>query len=193
MSSIAEWLSSGDLRSDGAANEVVDLVLQNPDLIEDVIGALRVADDVVRGHAADALEKIARSLPALLGDHVEEIMTTARRDEVPMVRWHLAMILGHLTLYEEHVEDLRETLIHLLDDGSVFVQSWSIVSLCIIARAYPQRSGEILSKIERLKKSESPAVRTKVRQAVSLLIDPGQPFPKGWLKSKHLRDLDPGP
>jgi len=193
LSSIAEWLSSGDLRSDGAANEVVDLVLQNPDLIEDVLAALRVGDDVVRGHAADALEKIARSLPALLGDHVDEIMTTARRDEVPMVRWHLAMILGHLSLYEERVEDLRETLVYLLDDSSVFVQSWSIVSLCIIARVYPQRSGEIFSKIERLKQSESPAVRTKVRQAVRLLGDPGQPFPKGWIKSKRLRNLDPHP
>ncbi len=193
MSSIVEWLSSGDLRSDGAANEVVDLVLQNPDLIEDVLGALRAADDVVRGHAADALEKIARSLPALLGDHVDEIMATARRDEVPMVRWHLAMILGYLSQCEARVEDLMDTLIHLLDDGSVFVQSWSIVSLCIIARAYPQRSREILSKIERLKQSESAAVRTKVRQAISLLIDPRQPFPKGWIKSEHLRGLDSYP
>jgi len=185
-----EWLSSGDLRSDGAADEVVDLVLENPDMIEDVFGALRVTDDVVRGHAADALEKIARSLPALLDDRVDEIIAAARRDEVSMVRWHLAMILGHLSQCEARVEDYTDTLIDFLDDGSVFVQSWSIVSLCIIARAYPQRSREILAKIERLKQSESAAVRTKVRHAISLLIDRRQPFPKGWIKSKHLRDHD---
>jgi hypothetical protein len=190
MSSIEEWLSRGDLRSDGAANEVVDLVLQKPDLIEDVLGALRMADEVVRGHAADALEKIARSSPALLIDHIDEIMATAWRDEVPMVRWHLAMILGHLSLYEAHVEKILNTLIQLLDDDSVFVQSWSIVSLCVVARGYPQRSSEVLTKIERLRQSESAAIRTKVRQAVNLLIDPDQPFPKGWIKCKHLRDLE---
>lgn len=82
MSSIVEWLSTGDLRSDGAANEVADLVLQNPDLIEDLMDALRVRDDIVRGHAADALEKVARHLPELLIVHLDEIVSMTMHDEV---------------------------------------------------------------------------------------------------------------
>lgn len=107
-----------------------------------------------------------------------------------MVRWHLAMILGYLSFSDTYIDKIRNALLHLLDDGSVFVRSWSIVSLCIIARIYPQRSDEILSKIEPLKQSESAAIRTKVRQALNLLLNPQQPFPKGWIKSNHLQDLE---
>jgi len=189
VSSIAEWLSSGDLRSDGAANEVAALVLQNPDMIADLMAGLHQADKVVRGHAADALEKVARTSPELIVGHVDSIMDMAMHDQVAMVRWHLAMILGYLTIYESYVENITNTLLALLADESVFVKSWSIVSLCIVARGHPQYGSEILTQIERFKQSKSAAIRTKVRQALGLLLNPGQPFPKGWIKSPQLMHL----
>jgi hypothetical protein len=183
MSSLVEWLSIGDLRSDGAANEIAALVLQNPDLIEDLMDALRVSSNIVRGHAADALEKVARSSPRSLLIHLDEIMTTAVQDEVPMVRWHLAMILGYLSFDESNIGKIIRPLFKLLNDESVFVRSWSIVSLCIIARKYPQWCSDVLREVAHLKHSDSAAIRTKVRQAVDLLTDSGRPFPKGWDKS----------
>ncbi len=190
MSSITEWLSDGDLRSDGAANEVADLVLQNPALISDLLAGLRHDDKIVRGHAADALEKVSRSSPELIVNRVDSIVDIAMHDDVAMVRWHLAMILGYLSIFTAHVEKITETLFHLLADESAFVQSWSIVSLCIVARKYPQYCSEILVRIERLKQSESAAIRTKVRQSLNLLTDPNRTFPKGWIKSPHLDQLE---
>jgi len=190
VSSIAEWLSDGDLRSDGSANEVAELVLQHPDLIADLLAGLRHDDKVVRGHAADAIEKVARSSPELIVDHVDSMVDIAKYDEVAMVRWHLAMILGYLSIYTSHVEKITDTLYHLLGDESAFVQSWSIVSLCIVARKYPQFCSEVLAKIEHLKQSESVAIRTKVRQALNLLMDPNRQFPKGWIKSPQLEQFE---
>jgi hypothetical protein len=189
VSSIAEWLSDGDLRSDGAANEVVNLVLQNPELTADLLAGLRHDDKVVRGHAADALEKVARSSPELIVDHVDSIVDIAMHDEVAMVRWHLAMILGYLSIFSPKLEKVTNTLYHLLGDDSAFVQAWSIVSLCIVARIYPRFCSEILAKVEHLKQSESIAIRTKVRQALDLLMNPDRPFPKGWIKSPQLDQL----
>jgi HEAT repeat protein len=190
VSSIAEWLSNGDLRSDGTANEVADLVLQNPDLITDLLAGLRHDDKVVRGHAADALEKVARSSPELIVDYVDSIVDIAMHADVAMVRWHLAMIFGYLSIYPSRVGKITDALFHLLVDESAFVQSWSIVSLCIVARKYPQYCSEILVKIEHLKQSESVAVRSKVRQALSLLLDPNRPFPKGWIKNPQIDKLE---
>ena len=93
---LLDTLSGGDLRSDGMANEIV---LANEELFEDLYDGLGEEDEVVRGRTADALEKVARSRPDLLLDHLQDLIRTAHSDPIAMVRWHLAMILGHLVIY----------------------------------------------------------------------------------------------
>jgi hypothetical protein len=65
------WLSGGDLRSDGMANEAAQFVLENPQIIDDLMVGLNEPDDVIRGRTADALEKVARERPDLLIDHLQ--------------------------------------------------------------------------------------------------------------------------
>jgi HEAT repeat protein len=98
MSVLIEMLSVGDPRSDGLAGEVGEIVRKNLDLVPEPMAALEAPAAVVRGHAADALEKIARSSPRALLPFLDPLARQALTDEVPMVRWHLAMILGHLPI-----------------------------------------------------------------------------------------------
>jgi hypothetical protein len=189
MNQILAWLSSGDLRSDGLANEVVEIVLKNPHMFEELYEGLSEADDVVRGHAADALEKISRIRTDLLFERLSDLKRVAEEDSVPMVKMHVAMILGHLAVYKEAVDELIPSLLLLLDDKSVFVVSWAIVSLCIIARKYPENRDRIVSRIALLGNSSSIAIRTKVRKAMNILTNEGSPFPKGWIKSEHLKAI----
>lgn len=63
ITSFTELLALGDLRSDGFANEVVRIVSENLELRPALMEALASGDPVVRGHAADALEKLARQHP----------------------------------------------------------------------------------------------------------------------------------
>ena len=182
-SHLAGWLSSGDLRSDGLANEAAQFILQNPDFLGDLLAGLNDPDEAIRGHAADALEKVARARPDLVINHLMELVLIAESDGVAMVRWHIAMILGHLAGFEGVVDQTAPVLLRLLDDPSVFVKSWAIVSLCIFARKTPEWRQEILNGIASLQSDSSIAIRSKVRKAVNLLLDEAAPFPKGWVKS----------
>lgn len=189
MGQILEWLSGGDLRSDGMSNEAADFVLKNPEMFDELYEGLKISDDVVRGRTADALEKISRVRPDMLVDHLPKLLQIAEEDHVPMVKMHLTMIFGHLAMYEERLSELISALLNLLDNGSVFTRSWAIVSLCIIARKYPEECNQILERIEPIQRDQSIAMRTKARMAIDLLTNKNVPFPKGWIKSEHLQEL----
>lgn len=189
MNQILEMLAGGDLRSDGMANQVVDLVLQNSHLFDELAEGLKDDDEVVRGRVADALEKLSRSRPDLLLGHLPIILGAAMSDEVPMVRWHLAMILGNLTTFENIIDQIYPVLLNLLQDESVFVKSWTIVSLCILCRIHPHKSEKVVQEIAPLRYVASAAIRSKAVKAVNLLMSDEVQFPKGWIKSEHLAFL----
>jgi HEAT repeat protein len=189
MNQILEWLSGGDLRSDGLSNEVAELVLNDPQLFSDLLEGLDHPDNVVRGRTADALEKVTRSRPDLTVDHLPRLINLLETDRVPMVKMHLAMILGHLAVYDEHIHLLTPALLDSLDDDSVFAISWAIVSLCIIGRKYPEEREGIINRIAKLEGDHSAAIRSKVRYALAILMNEEVPFPKGWIKSRGLLDI----
>jgi HEAT repeat protein len=189
MNQILTWLSGGDLRSDGMANEAARFVLENPQILDDLAAGLSEEDDAIRGRTADALEKVARERPDLLIDHLHQMMDLARNEQVPVVKMHLAMIFGHLAVYEEVVEDLISVLYDLLEDESVFTRSWAIASLCIIGRKYPADSQRILNRLSQLQGDPSVAIRSRTSKALSILTNPEKKFPKGWIKSEHLQDI----
>jgi HEAT repeat protein len=174
----------GDLRSDGRSNEVVEKVLADPSLFPDLIRGLSVEDDVVRGRAADALEKVARTHHSLYAPYLPLLLRKAREDEVYMVRFHLAMIFGYIEVEEEMKKKIIDTLFYLLADDSVFVQSWSIVSLTIIGLNDPHYKAGIIDKIRPLMVSNSKAVRRKAENAIAAL-ELKQPLPKGWSKKRE--------
>ena len=189
MNQILEWLSGGDIRSDGMANEAAAFILTNPEVYPELFAGLSVADDVIRSRASDALEKVARVKPTLLKENLPELIHLAKTETVPAVKLHLAMLFGHLAVYEGEKEQLISILIQLLADTSVFAKSWAITSLCILGRKYPQESQRILNEITPLQNDSSIAVRSKVNKAIVLLADEEAPFVDGWIKSEHLQDL----
>ncbi len=185
MNTILDWLSGGDLRSDGAADQAAEAVLEHPALIGDLVAGLDSSDAVIRGRAADALEKIARSRPDLVILHLPLLLSLLKTDTVPMVRMHLAMMLGHFAEYTQYVDTIIPALLQALDETRVFTKSWAIVSLCIYARKYPRYWEEIAKKIAELSTDPSKAIQTKVRYAMEILSGEEIPFPKGWVKSEQ--------
>lgn len=184
---LREWLAEGDLRSDGLAPEVARLVSQNRHMLEDLLDALAHGDDVVRGHAADALERISREHPEWIGSSLSSLVAQARSDPVPMVRWHLAMILGSLAYERAHEATCIRGLLPLLRDLSPFVKSWAISGLCQIGRRSPARAEEILGAVSPLTRDPSIAVRHRAAKAITLLTDPRSKMPGSWVKRKLSR------
>ncbi len=181
---ILRWLAEGDLRSDGLARQVADLVVANPAMWDDLLEALFAGDEVVRGHAADAVERVSRVQPALLTSIIPHLARVARRDPVPMVRWHLAMVLGNLANEKSNAATCARTLLALLEDPSPFVRSWAISGLCQVARIFPARSGRILAAIALRTADPSIAVRHRAAKALSVLSDPRRPLPSTWVKRR---------
>ncbi len=186
MNSLLEWLEGGDLRSDGLSPELIHVVLANPHLVDELLQGLSVADDVIRGRAADAIEHIARVIPEALLPYQHQLIESLQEDPIPMVRWHLAMTLGHMALDWDEPDNACNVLCEHLSDPSVFVVSWVIVSLCIYARLFPHWREAIIAEVTELRSSSSVAIRSKVKNATLVLTNHRHPFPKGWIKSDKI-------
>jgi hypothetical protein len=186
---LLELLEGGDLRSDGHADEVAEDVINSPELFELLWEGLDEDEVVIRGRTAHALEKVSRTRPELFNGLTSQLINHARNDVVPMVRWHMAMLLVNLKITSKETEKVIATLIELLDDESVFVKSWSISSLTILALENRKKQNEILQPLESLQYDKSPAVRNRVSKALGTL-KMGEELPQGW--SKINRNFDGG-
>jgi HEAT repeat protein len=156
-------------------------VLADTSLVPELIKGLSVEDDVVRGRTADALEKVGRIHYRLFSPYLPLLLQKAREDEVYMVIFHLAMLFVYVEVEGEMKKNIVDTLSYLLNDDSVFVQSWSIVSLTIIGMNNINFRVGIIEKIKTLLISSSIAVRRKAENAIAVL-EWKQPLPKGWYK-----------
>lgn len=188
MNEILSWLSGGDLRSDGLADQAAEFILENPQLVGELLDGLSAENPVIRGRTADALEKVARKEPELFIQQVPELISLAKNELVPMVKMHLAMLFGHLVPCDQDISEIIDVLLFLLGDESAFTKSWTITSLAIIGMKYPSEREMIYESISRLGLDESIAIRTRVRKALEVL-ESEKRFPKGWIKSIHLGDL----
>jgi HEAT repeat protein len=175
-------LAVADLRSDGLAAEVAGLVVARPELLDDLMAVLSDPNPAVRGHAADALERVSRRYP----DHVERYLTPllplSATDGAAMVRWHLAMILANITRSAATARRTTPALLALLDDPSAFVRAWAISGLCLIGRRFDGFADGILPAVKRHTNDRSTAVRHRAETAIRLLVDPDRPVPRSWIK-----------
>lgn len=57
-------------------------------------------------------------------------------------------------------------------------------------KLYPPRLGDVVDLIVPLRSDASAAIRTRAKKAMHLLAQPGAAFPKGWVKSDHLKLLE---
>ena len=178
---ILDKLKGGSLTSDGQADEVADEVLQQPDRFPLLMEGLSASDDVVRGRAAHALEKMGRIHSNWFSPHFWQIMQQAVDDPLPMVRWHLVMLLTDLAEDSDH-NQMIDVLLICLEDDRAFVLSWAISGLCILGRRYPQRAAEILQALRPLRNVSGTAIRSRAAKAVDRLENPMLTIPKGWEK-----------
>lgn len=185
VTDVTDLLAVGDLRSDGLANEVVRIVTARPELLPSLLDALASENPAIRGHAADALEKVARAQVRVFIPHASRLARQAASDEIPMVRWHLAMILGDLSLVPETQGLARRALLRLLRDPSPFVRSWAVTGLAIGSRLSSRLGAAAIRAISPLTSDPSPAVAKRARTAVRALTDPSFRLPESWLKTKN--------
>jgi len=184
MNELIQILSGGSLISDGRANEVADRVLANPELFDQLEEGLSESDPVIRARTAHAVERISRTHPEMLTGLLPKFIEMAIHDPVPMVKWHLAMIFGNLPLSAESVDEIILVLFRMLEDASIFVKSWAMVSLTVLGRQHTSFRKVIADHIRPLQKDRSVAIQSKAIKAVKILENDAELIPAGWIKQR---------
>jgi len=185
MNELIKMLSGGSLIADGKANEAADRVLANPQLFDQLVVGLSESDVVVRARTAHALERISRTHPEMAQGLLPKFVEMAVHDPVPMVRWHIAMIFGNLPLPAESVEEIIPALLRMIEDPSVFVKSWAMVSLAILGRQHEAIRKMIANQIRPLLDDRSVAIRNKAIKVIRILENDAEPIPAGWIKQTN--------
>jgi hypothetical protein len=183
MYNLLDKLKGGTLISDGLADEVAEEVLANPTLFDQLLAGMQVQDVVIRARSAHALEIISRIHADWFNVHFPFLTALAEDDPLPMVRWHLVMLLTNLATDHNH-DRIIDILLNRLEDESAFVLSWAISGLCILGRRYSERATEIMKSIRPLRNVQGTAIRTRASKAMEILENPYLPIPKGWIKTK---------
>jgi HEAT repeat protein len=184
MDKIKELLKVGDLHTYGNAAQVAELVLKDKKRISELIPCLDDPDSVVRAHAAQANEAVARKKPDLLTGDLRHIIQRAESDAYPIVRWHMAMTLGDLAGHMNDALPAVESLLRGLKDTSPLMRSWSVFSLVVIGRKHPGYAPRILTALRAHENDRSPSVRSRVNRAITLLQFEDMPLPPVWVKNK---------
>ena len=126
-------LRGGDRRSIGRVPEVVREVSKKPELAGELVVALVSDDPIIRMRAADALEKVSRDRPALLGPFKEVLLSVAAESDQQEVRWHLAQMLPRLDLSRKELDGVISLLRGYLRDKSSIVKVCAMQALADLA------------------------------------------------------------
>lgn len=128
-------LAGGDRRSIGQSNQVVTLVLKQPEPFGELIRGLQAADPVVRMRAADAAEKVSLERPDLLIPFKTELLHLLETATEQELRWHLAQMVPRLPLARKDRARALLAFQSYLQDRSSIVRTCAMQALADLASA----------------------------------------------------------
>ena len=94
----------------------------------------------------------------------------------------MAMVFANLDLPRSELDSVESALFQLLDDDSVFVKSWAMAILAVLARRKVIEPGELINRMKTLRKDESTAIRTRADKVIRVLENEDEPIPESWVK-----------
>ncbi|HYL76702.1 MAG TPA: hypothetical protein VEU96_20980 [Bryobacteraceae bacterium] len=169
MTSILKKLKGGDRRSIGKSAEAVKDIAKTPALFADLFAGLFDADPVVRMRAADAVEKVTRQRPQLLGPWKRPLLEQISALEEKEVRWHVAQMIPRLNLTFSEKDTAVQILMGYLADDSSIVKTFSMQALADLAERDEPLRAQVAPLIERLTQTGTPAMRSRGRKLLKRL------------------------
>lgn len=169
MTGILSRLRGGDRRSIGQVSEVIAIVRKRPALFNDLITGLFDPDPVVRMRAADAIEKMSSKEPQFLQPFKIELMRLAEQTQQQELRWHLAQIIPRLKLTAVEIATATDIFFDYLDDKSKIVVTFAMQALSDLALINGNASRRVISAIEKLARTGSPAIQSRGKKLLPIL------------------------
>ncbi|HAP41318.1 MAG TPA: hypothetical protein DCQ94_16410 [Nitrospira sp.] len=173
MSTLLEMLAGGDRRTLGRSAEVANRVLARPELVSELFDGIASGDEVIRGRASDALEKVSAERPDLIQPYQREILDHLTAVDDWVVREHVCLILPRLTTIT--AADRRRTLATVrgyLNNRSSIVQAFALECLVRLSRApgFERERMRVDALVERcVTQGATPAVRARARRMMKMI------------------------
>ena len=164
---IAELLRPGDLRTTGASEQAVRLVLEEPALAMELVEGMESQDRGLQMRASDALEKSSRVRQELLQPFASRILTVAEAAVHKELQWHCAQLLPRL--YEVDLKRMEAALDRYLQSCSSIVQACAVDALAQLATKEPFRREALIAKICMAMEGGKPAVKARGKKMLTLL------------------------
>ena len=169
MHPILQKLAGGDRRSKGRSEEVVEDILNNPDLFGVVFAGMLIDDPVVRMRSADAIEKVSAKHPELLQPYKRRLINEVARIEQKEVRWHVAQMFSCVDLTPTERNEVVSVLKSYLEDQSKIVKTFAMQALADLAFQEESIRPEIRELIQNLMSAGSPAMSTRGKRLIAKL------------------------
>lgn len=167
---IYKMLTGGDLRSIGKANEVLGLLLKEPNLFRVVFHFMFASDPIVRMRSADVIQKVSVIHPELLHPFKKQLIKSLPEITQQEVRWHVAQLLSYLKFNKSEMSIVINVLNDWLDnDKSNIVKVCCIQTLSDLSKQNPQLKIKVVKKIKELIKIGSPAVLSRCKKLLGKL------------------------
>ncbi|MGV8026322.1 MAG: hypothetical protein AB2L18_07190 [Anaerolineaceae bacterium] len=125
MNQILQMLAGGDHRSIGRANEVVRIILQQPEKFNDLFQGFYDSDPIIMMRTADAVEKITADKPDLLVPYKQELIDLIEKTGQMEVQWHLTQILPRLQLTKPEIFKTYQMIEKYLVSSSAIVKAFT--------------------------------------------------------------------
>ena len=169
MTHILAKLKGGDRRSIGNVRAVVAAVGKEPGLFKTLVAGLFDRDPVVRMRAADAMEKLSADDPRLLQPFKSNLVDLAQQTRQQELRWHLAQMIPRLDLTPPETNTATDIFVDYLRDDSKIVVTFAMQALVDLAVKKGSVSPRVLSAVQNLSHTGSPAVKARGKKLLPKL------------------------
>lgn len=163
MNSILELLAGGDRRSIGRSDEVVRLVLRQPEKFTELFQGFYIDDPIIRMRTADAVEKITAINPQLLFPHKQAILDLVEQVSQIEVQWHLAQIIPRLPLDQKEIGKSYSSIEKYLESSSAIVRAFSLQCLFDLSKKDSGYINVTKQYLEKGLQNSSKAIQSRCR------------------------------
>lgn len=149
MGTLKELLYEGPRTSKGNADEAASLVLNTPELLQEVLPLVYSENAALVARAAHVLMQISKKKPELLFPHKDELLSKIAARENWEIREQIVKIVPTLPLDGSDIPPLFELFQNYLEDSHAFVRAYAIeglTNLCDIDNSLAPHVRQIITQ-----------------------------------------------
>lgn len=170
MSKIIKLLSGGKITSIGSADEVIEMIKENPKVLGEVFPLFLDQDPVVAMRSSYVFMKLSKSDRDLILPFKSLIINNLGKYIQKEVRWHIPQILLVMDLSDQEKEKSYNTLMNWAEgkDGNIVVY-YSLEAAFNIAKGNHSLLANFIPRLKKINKTDAKIVKNRCKKIAAIL------------------------